>query len=410
MSALLDYINKNGRGPQIGLTIHPLDPSRIQIELDQFLSYSFSASVLIPVDAFSFAFSMPGLAGRIDDVIQEGDLVELTAAGQTICTGIIDVVDIETTVDGGDVVQIHGRNLLGQLEDQGTVNGKDQPMWANKTTLLAAVGFVVKNTRIRGLVQQHSPAGQFLFATEPGESKLSALQRFVEPLNCLIWGDPLGRMIVGRPNMGQDPQGDLMCDRDKRLSNVVSIKAIRSSTQIPNIVIPVWSGQESVQGKLPEQRVLNPAEGPTRLRKAGHLVQKCVVVSTPSGADPQSLSDINAIKVGGSNLLQAYALREIARANVGELTVQANVKGHFNDDLAPFLVDQVYNIAYSRAGIDEKMYLYQTEYSLDAQSGARTSLSFCRLGRIVAGVSVASVQREISSFADRSNLDNVFKA
>lgn len=398
MSALLDYVSKNGRTPPVGLVIKPLDSTREQIVLKQFLSYSFSSSVLIPVDAFSFTFTMPQVSGSIDSFISEGDLVELTAADQTICTGIIDVVAIETTVDGGDVVSIHGRNLLGQLEDQSTVNGSDKPLWANKISLAAAVGFVIQNTRIRGLAQQQSPAGSFLFATEPGESKLSALQRFVEPLNCLIWGDAKGNILVGRPNMGQDPIGEIVVDRDKRVSNVMSIKAVRASTQIPNIVIPVWSGQESVANRVaPSQRVLNPAQGPTRLRQAKHLVQKCIVVSTPSGSDPQSLSDINAIKVGGSNLLQAYALRELARANIGELGVQANAKSHYNDDLTPFLVDQVYNVNYSRAGVREKMYLHTVEYTLDAERGARTSLSLCKLGRIVAGISIAAVQRKITS-------------
>lgn len=399
MSTFLDSIKQIGRAPKVSLHIYPLDPSKDQILLEQFLSYQFSSSVLIPVDAFSFTFSMPGVDKGIDKYIQDGDLVEVKAGDEIICTGIIDVVDIETTVDGGDVVTVIGRNLVGQLEDQSCVSSTEEPLYNANIPLKKAVGNVIDKTRLRGLKDQDTPSGNFIFATSPGESKLAALQRFVEPLNCIIWGHPDGRLVVGRPNMSQFPQGDLFCDRKNRISNVMSIKAIRSSTQIPNTVIPIWSGQESVVKRVTqEQGINNMAEGPTRLRNGKHFVQRVVVTSTPTGSDPQSVSDINAIKVGGSNILQSYALREIARSNVHELTVQAMVKNHFNDDSFPFMIDQVYNVNYSRAGIDEKMYLYQVEYSLDAKTGPKTSMHLCRLGCIVAGISsVKSVQSLFSS-------------
>lgn len=396
MSKLLDFIRQNGRAPQVSLVINPLDPKRPQIILTQFLTYQFQTSILIPVDAFSFTFTMPQVKGSISDFIQEGDLCQLQANQVTICTGIVDTVDIETTLDGGDVVLIMGRNLLSQLEDQSTVNTVDKPIWGTQVSVQSAVGAVIQNTRIPGLRLQNPLSGTFLFATEPGETKLSALSRFVEPLNCLLWGDPSGKIVVGRPNMSQDPLGTLVCDRDNRNSNVFGIKAIRNSTQIPNIVLPIWTGQETVQARVsPEQRMLNMAEGPKRLRQFGHLVQRAVVVSTPSGSDPQSLSDINAIKVGGSNLLQAYAAREIARANLGELTVQAMVKSHYNDDIVPFNIDQVFNVNYPRGGVQQKMYLYQAEYSCDVENGPRTSLHFCKLGCIVAGTPIAPIAQKL---------------
>jgi prophage tail gpP-like protein len=397
-SPLLTYIQKNGRTPPIGLLITPLDQTRDQISVTKFLEYSFESSVLIPVDAFSFKFSLPGGNSDIYQYVQEGDIAELTANNQTICTGIVDIVDIETTSDGGTVVSIMGRSLLGQLEDQSTVNALDTPMFGAKIPLTTAVGNVIQNTRIRGLATQNTPLGSFLFATEPGEQKLSALQRFVEPLNCVIWSDPKGYLIVGRPNMGQTPVGDIFCDAVKKISNVTSIKAARAATQIPSVYIPVWAGQEVVANRVSQEQALNnPAEGPKRLRLAGHNVQRCTVWSSPSGSDPQSLSDVNNITVGGSNQVQAVALREMARANINEILVQATVKSHYNDNLSPFLVDQVYNVNYPAAGITEKMYLYQVDYSLNDRSGARSTLHFCRLGCIVAGVNINPLTRVYAS-------------
>lgn len=397
MSSLTDFIKTNGTSPGIELRVTPLSDPTQQFTIDQFLSYSFSSSVLIPVDAFTFTFALPNSNSPLTDFINEGDIAEIHAGKTTLCTGIIDVVDLETTIDGGEIVTVHGRNLIGQLEDQSTVNSKDKPMWGNKVSLENAVGALLQHTRIRGLMKQGSPSGAFLFATAPGETKLSALLRFLEPLNCLAFSDGAGNLVVGRPNMGRVPSGSIVMDRRNGESNCTSMKSIRASTQIPNIVIPVWTGQEVVQKRVAsEQALLNASEGPSRLYKSGHYVPRCVVVSTPSGSDPASLSDVNAIKVGGSNLLQSYAVREIAKANISELTVQANVKGHFNDDLEPFLIDTVYNINYQRAGIQgENLYLYQVEYSCDATQGRKTSLYFCKLGRIVAGVSISPLQRQL---------------
>lgn len=388
-TALASYIDKNGRAPQVSLVITPLENTGYgQINLTTFISYHFTSSILVPIDQFQFTFALPDASGGINDYINEGDVAELYAGTSLVCTGIVDKVTVETTFEDGDIVTIIGRNLLGQLEDQNSVNIQNQPLFGNNVPLTTAVGSVVQYTRIRGIGNQGAPVGNFLFATEPGETKLSALMRFVEPLNCLVWSNPAGYLMVGRPNMGQAAIGSLTCDRSSRTSNVTGMKVDRASTQIPNIILAIWTGQENVQGPVaPQQAVNNPADGPSRLLNLGHKVQKCVVVSTPSGSDPQSLSDSNAIKIYNSNITQAYALREIARSNVTEIQVQANVKSHFNDDLTPFLIDQVYQVNYYRGGVDEAMYVYQVDYSCDPKTGPRSSIYLCRKGCMVAGIS-----------------------
>lgn len=389
MSALSDYLNKNGRAPDIALRITPLDSNRRVIEQTRFISYSFQSSILVPVDAFNFTFANPTHEGSFYDLVKEGDSVELIANGQTICTGVVDVVDIDSSVEG-EIVNVSGRDLLAQLEDQSAVSIKDDPIYANKSTINSTVGALIASTKIKGLRLQNAPSGSFLFATEPGESKLSALQRFVEPLNCVFWADPFGRLVVGRPNMAQPPAGRLFIDRENRTSNVLQIKTTHASSQIPNVIVPVWTGQEILGTRVsPEQRLNNASSGPSRLRELGYLVPRVIVVSNPDGASPQGLSDVNAInQAGSSNILQSYAKRELARANISEKIVQVVVKGHFNDDLLPFLADQVYNVFNPRASVNEKMYLYSVTYVMEDQ-GPKTTLEFCKLGRIVADVAVS---------------------
>lgn len=385
------YLAKHGRFPGIELQIKPIDPSRPTFVLRQFEEYTFQNSVLVPVDSFSFTCRNPSLKGSLYDFIKDGDIAVLLANGQPVATGLIDSVNIGTDPDNGEKVTIQGRTLIAQLEDQSAINEVDTPIWGNSLTPDSVINALITSTRINFYRLQQAPSVSLLFATEPGESKLSALTRYLEAVNCITWMDPDGTLVVGRPDMGANPLGTFIMDRANRQANCLSIQANYASTQIPNVVVPIWTGQETTTDRVgPEQRVLNMAQGPARLFKFKHRVPKSVVVSTPNGADPQSLAGANQITVAGGNILQAYAKREIARANVHELGVQVNVQGHYNANLEPLMSDTCYNINYPRASLNEKLYLHTVTYTLSVQAGQRTSLNFCRPGSIVADVAVRS--------------------
>jgi prophage tail gpP-like protein len=198
---------------------------------------------------------------------------------------------------------------------------------------------------------------------------------------------PDGTLIIGKPNMAQKARGRIFLHKEKRQSNVLSMRVTRASTAIPNLIVPIWAGQETTVDRVaPEQALMNGAAGPARLYKLGHRVPKSVVVSTPTATDPQGLSQINAIQAAGGNLLQAAAKRELARRNVGEIVVEAVVPGHYDENGLPYVPDTVYHVEYDRGSVDESMYLYQVDYSLEESGGQRTNLFFCRLGAIVADV------------------------
>ncbi len=393
---LQQYLSQNGRFPPVTLQIKPIDPRRQAVEITNFTEYSFQNSVIVPVDSFEFKLRNQSLSGSLLKFVRDGDIAILKADGKIISTGIIDSVNISVNMDSGEDVTIHGRNLLSQLEDQSTINDKDDPIWGNKMSPEDVINALVLNTRINYYRLQQIPSLPSipLFGTEPGESKLSALMRYIEPLNCMVWMDPDGTVVIGKPDMGSESLGTFTVDRENRNSNCLSIQANYSSTRIPNIVVPVWTGQETVQSRVaPEQSIPNNASGPKRLLSQGHRVPKSIIVSNPQGSDPQALSDVNQIVlVGGNNVLQAYAKREIARANVGEIGVQVVIKGHYNSDLDPIVVDSNYQINFPRAQLNEKMYLHTINYSMDDKGGQKTSLFFCRLGSIVADVSIASAK------------------
>lgn len=405
--ALQRLLDASGSFPPFGLQIRPLSQSKKPKFINRFLSYKFTQSILIPVDTFSFTFAAPDDKNPITDSFQDGDIAVLSANDIQLATGVIDSVEMDVDADSGERVSVSGRDLLAQLEDQDCVSITQDPLWINSTTIKTAAQTLLKNTRIPGVKLKDAPKGNYLFATEPGETKLSALQRFCEPLNVVYYTDEFGYLVIGRPSMNQKSKGAIFVSKTDRASNVMSIRAIHSATTIPNIILPIWSGQEGFQKNVKEQAFHNLAPGPRRLRLGGHTLQKTVVISNPQGSDPQSYALQNTLQISagqsstesttqtvknaaptplGSNIVQAYAKRELARANHNELIVQGVVAGHYNESAEPYRVDTVYDVYFDRAGVSERMYLFQVDYEMDESGGQRTSLYFCRLGTIVSDV------------------------
>lgn len=387
--AMLKQLQRTGRLPPVSLQVTPLSGAQ-PFPLTRFLSYQFSSSILVPVDSFSFNFVAPDDPNPFDQSVKEGDIVTLLANGIPLCTGLLDVTDVETDTGFGEKIMVSGRDLIGQLEDQDAVSLESEILIGQNFTVSSAIRTLIRHTRVPGFnLKGFTPSKPYLLATEPGESKLTALQRFCEPLNILFWAAPNGRINIGKPDMKQAPRGTIICSKAQRRSNVMSIKCSRASATIPNAIIPVWAGQEQVVSRISKEQVIyNSARGPKRLRQLGHVLSKATPISNPQGASAQELSDVNRLtaNAGASNLIQAYAKREFARQNHKELIVQAVVLGHFNESGEPWQTDTVYRVNYDRGNVDENMYLFQVEYSMDESTGQRTTLSFCRLGTIVADV------------------------
>lgn len=388
-------MQRTGKLPPVSLIITPLNtpglPTRPQAYLDRFLSYEFMSSVLVPVDVFSFVFAAPDDTLPINQRIKVGDIITLQANQQSISTGIIDQVEVEVDREFGEKITITGRNMLSQFEDQECVNPESQQIFGAKETVTGVFNKCIQNTRINNsLLTQNAPVNAYLFATEPGESKLAAITRYLEPLNCIIWMAPNGQVKIGKPNMTGASQASVFVSRKNGNSNCMDMRVTRTGTQIPSVIIPVFAGTESLQSTLsPSQAILNPAYEPTRLRTGGHQTTKAVVVSNPTSGDPSEFPTVNNLIVAQqqtkqpNSLLNSYALRELARQNISELQVQATVPGHYDDSGFPYIPDNSYRISYDRGDVDEVMYLYEVQYQLDEGGGQRSSLHFCRLNTIV---------------------------
>ncbi len=383
--SLKQDIDRLGRFPPVTLRIKPLDGSYPAISLQNFLSYQFDSSMLVPVDSFSFSFAAPDDLKISSDYFREGDICELYANEIQLATGLIDQVEVEIDPEFGEKITVSGRDLMGQLEDQDIVSLDSATVFANQATVQQVYQLLVANTRIQNLRTQDAPVAAKLFATEPGESKLSALARFMEPLNIIAWMDPGPTLVIGRPNMAQPPKGTFVIDRQNRRSNCIGMKTVFAAATVPNIIVPIWVGQENVQNRVGvEQGIKNLAEGPARLLGLNHRLPKSVIVSNPQGSTAAALSTVNAFTSGYTNVLRAYAQREMARQNTKEVNVQVAMPGHLDGDGNPFKVDSTYTINFDRAfKVPLEMYCYQVQYTMSLDQGQRTNLFFTKKGTIV---------------------------
>jgi prophage tail gpP-like protein len=415
---LQSILDRDGRFPPVELRIRPLQPPRpnlssigsavssaaasvgfaiggANIPFDSFLSYSFSSNMLTPVDAFSFTFVAPDDPRPFRDVVQEGDVATLWANGEQLATGLIDDLQIETTPDG-ERVTVGGRDLAAQLEDQHAIGLAANPLLGNKVSLTAAARVLIENTRIQNVELSGTLDQQNLFATQPNETKISALQRLVEPCNCLFWMSPEGNLVIGKPNAGALPIGKILCSRERRESNVFSIRSHHRAATVPNIVALMHNEVQNTQVGIVAPRVFeNASPSAQRLKKLGHRVLRTAYVSWPRDASASSLASLadNATlaALGGGDLLEGYAKRIFARGNFDEVQVEAVLPGHYNEDGKPFVPNTVYSVEYDRAGIDENMLLYAVDYAMTPERGQVTTLRFCKVGTIVADISIKDV-------------------
>lgn len=382
---LRKHLESTGQLPKVEVFIFSRQ-NRTTRKINRFLNYNFSSSLMVPSDSFSFGFAAPD-GPPLHQLIQEGDIVTIKANNVQLFTGHIDQTDVETDANYGEKAQINGRDFVGQLEDQDAVSLDSTFKAADKVSVETAIKFYLDNTQLTKIVTKDAPQGSYLISVEPGETKLAVIQRFLDSVNCILWQDRLGRLCVGRPNMKQASKGTFIVSKNRRKSNVISIKVTRSSTQIPNIMIPVWSGQEIVADRVPkEQRFHNAAYGPARLLKLGYRLPKCYVTSAPNADSPQGLAEVNTFVVAKGRELEAYAKRELARANLKEITVQVVVPGHFNELGEPYQPDTMYFIDYDRGSLQRLMYCYSVNYAMDENGGQITTLTFCRPGAIVSDI------------------------
>lgn len=353
-----------------------------------FNSYSFERSILTP--AAAFRFTAPGVDKSLRTSIRSCDLVTIWATGPSggktpLGTGILDETDTHVIPENVDYV-LTGRDTLSQLVDNSAIDASNKIINTSSATLDTILGSLLKNTRIpQGYVLQQVPNAKLLFQTTPGETKINALQRFLEFTNCLVWTNGFGQIIIGKPNFTQEKSGQLVLSSTNPVGNNCVEgrsrrgvnKAIRQIVTQLQTFEQVDAGSFTIKNNDPDMVAVAASGGGRSVYRTFSYGQGNDAVNQYKTIGNQSGNP----KAMGAQL----SLREIARENMNILDVELVTNGHFNDDGDVYQMDQIYNVQIEDDDVSEDMYVYSCSYELTMDRGMMTHLKLCRLGTIVAG-------------------------
>lgn len=356
-----------------------------RMSLRTFSSYSFDRNMLVP--ASPFRFTADGVDRDLRKALSSGDTVELYVkndAGDSIqiATGFTDEKDTHITPQHAALV-LTGRDTMGALVDNSAIDKSNRIVHVAQISLPQVAELLRSGTRIPGpIINQNCPNGSLLFQTNPGETKINALQRYLEYTNCLLWSVPNGRIAVGKPNMTQRPSGYLQISyTDPGGNNCLEARVRRNTNQaIKQIAVQI----QSLAVTDPAPATLLNTDPDVVGSQGGRSLYR--LFSQGNGMDA-----VNQVQfVGKSAVPQqigyALARREIAMANMQVLDVEAVVRGHVNSLGLAYNVDQTYSCFFEDDDVEEDLYVYHANYELSLQLGRITRLHLCRLGTIVADV------------------------
>lgn len=356
--------------------------------LRTFTSYNFERNILVP--AAAFRFTAPGVDRSLRTAIRSGDWASLyvvDAAGnrQQIGTGIVDETDTHVTPGNVEYV-LTGRDLLAQMVDNSAVDKNNRIQNTENISLRTLLKLLIANTRLSQTepILMQVPNTTLLFQTNPGETKINALQRYLEFTNCLVWTHPNGRVIVGKPNFTQKPLGKLILSSSSpEQNNVIDGRSRRSANMaIRQIVTQLQTlGQVdasafTVDNNINDMRNIAGSKG-------GRSVYRTFSYGQGNDAINQ-LQQVGNQTGTPQDIGAALSRREIARENMKILDVEMVVRGHLNDAGLVYNVDQVYNVNIADDDVFEDMYVYSCAWELTNEHGMITRLKLCKLYTICA--------------------------
>lgn len=356
-----------------------------------FNSYSFNRNVMVPASAFRF--TAPGIDKKTRNAIRSGDIVHLWCENQKgrkleVAAGIIDETDTHILPAHLEYV-LSGRDLVGQLVDNAAVDAKNLIVNVDKISLQTLIASLLKNTRvIQEFRTRDIPNGSVFFNTNPGETKITALDRYLEFTNCLLWALPNGQIMVGRPNFAGQILGSLICNSsDPTENNAIEARVKRNlNGTIRQIVTQLSTNGQVAAGKYTVNNAIFQNDDDLKAR-ALSMVGRSVYRTFSYGSGTDTINQIQ--QVGNSNadpqnIGNALSLREIARENVKVLDIEIVVQTHVNENGDLYDVDQMYTVQIEDEDINEDMYVYDVTYDLTIEHGITTRLKLCKKGTIVA--------------------------
>ncbi len=363
-----------------------------------FNSYNFDRNLLTPASAFRF--TAPGIDKSVRQSIRSGDMVGLYAVSETdgtkwqIATGFVDETDTHI-VPGNVEYVLTGRDTLAQLVDNASVDALNKIQNTTNITLTNFMKQLLANTRIpQGFIGQDLPNGPLLVNTNPGETKINSLQRYLDFMNCLVWTNAQGQIVVGRPNFSQLPAGSLVMNSSATKNNNLLEARVRRNT---NTAIRQIVTQLQTLGQTDAGFYTVRNQDVDMQKVSGYKVGRSVYQLFSYGSGNDTLNQITQVgnqNASPQNLGASLSRREIAKDNVKVIEVEAVVRGHFNEQGIPYNIDQIYDVQIEDDSVSEPMYVYGVSYELTMEHGVLTRLKLCRVGTTL--VDGAGITKSIS--------------
>lgn len=355
-----------------------------------FNSYQFERNLLSP--AASFRFTAPGVDRDVRMSVRSGDTVQLFAFDGTgkrwpIAMGFVDETD--THIIGGNVEYIlSGRDVLGQLVDNASVDVNNNVLYIQKASLKYICGKVLANTRVpQGITLSQVPNGQYMFSSNPGETKMGALQKMLEFANLLVWSTPDGQMIVGKPNFTQQVSGQLLMQYAGKNNNILEASVRRNVNQAVRICVTQLQDLQSVSpAALPAVTQINADSDVQETADQG--VGRSVYQTFDYGDGGDTINLITHVGNQSANYQSigaAISNRVIAMENMKVLDIEVVVRDHTNSFGGIYNIDQIYDVSIDDEEISSPMYCYSVTYEMTLQTGCITRLRLCKLNTIVSG-------------------------
>lgn len=363
-----------------------------QHAIKTFTSYSFERNIMTP--SSGFRFSAPGVEKADRTAIRSSDVVNLYITNPfgfriQVAAGFIDETDTHITAKSVDYL-LSGRDFVGKLVDDDAVDKSNTIIYAASMPLLSALKQLMDHTRIKNVpvVNAGAPSGNLLIQTNVGETKMSAFSRYLDYCNCLIWTQPNGSIVVGKPNMHQRPSGKLILkESDPSQNNCLEARVKRNTNQaIRQIATQLQNSQAADPAPI---TMSNQDKDVRKVAASGAGKSIYRVYSLGNGMD--SVNILNQVNKNQNNAVvgigQQYTLRQIAQENVKVLDVECVVEGHTNENGLLYNIDQIYDVTIEDDDVDEPLYVYAVSYELTLEQGLITKMRLCRKGTIVADIS-----------------------
>lgn len=339
-----------------------VDSDGNESEFSEWKNYAIESDIFTPADAFSFTAS--NMEGEMAGVINKGDLVKVLVDGNPEMVGHIDDVAYQTEPKDA-TVEYTGRDLFGFLVDCSA-----QPQSLKEQTLKTLAEKLTADWIIEWRVNNDVTLPRIKkMKIEPGENVLEVLQRFASKADMLVWLEPDGTGVIGKPDYTQTPLYNFYLFVDK--SNA-KLNNVESST-----VTQTWRDQFSsitVCGQSANSRSIWGKGGRSKF-KAISAIENELRVNRPLVMTDGDCASIKQAK--------QRANLEMARRRFESESLEYTVKGHYQLDAFGvkqyFHADRLANVVDEPAGIEDIYYITRRRFYGD-ESGQRTDLSLRQKG------------------------------